>query len=218
VFADIDEVVWRTDLAQDQLQLLAEAGAFAGLAPGRREALWQLRAPRVAGLFSGQPVPESTIRLPPLPKLETLLLDYRRTGVSLDDHPLLHLRSQLQRQRVIQARDLAGMKTGDWVRVAGLVQSRQRPGTASGVVFITLEDETGISNLVLYSRVFEENRRVAQGAMLLCAEGKVELQLTPPRADDRVRESTPVIHVIVEKLTRLDLSRGAIPFGSRDFH
>jgi hypothetical protein len=54
--------------------------------------------------------------------------------------------------------------------------------------------------------------------MLLCAEGKVELQLTPPRADDRVRESTPVIHVIVEKLTRLDLSRGAIPFGSRDFH
>jgi error-prone DNA polymerase len=218
VFSNVDDFVWRTGLAKDHLDLLAEAGAFADISSGRREALWQLRAPRVAGLFSGQSVQEPTIRLPRLQKLETLLLDYRRTGVSLADHPLLHLRPQLDRHRVIQARNLAGMKSGDRVRVAGLVQSRQRPGTASGVVFITLEDETGVSNLVLYSRVFEENRRVAQGAMLLCAEGKVELQLTPARMGDRVRESTPVIHVIVEKLDRLDLARGSIPFGSRDCH
>lgn len=161
---------------------------------------------------------EPAIRLRKLQKLETLLLDYRRTGISLDDHPMLHLRPQLDRHRVIQARDLVGMKSGDRVKVAGLVQSRQRPGTASGVVFITLEDETGVSNLVLYSPVFEENRRVAQGAMLLCAEGTVELQLTAPRVEDRVRESTPVIHVIVEKLQRLELGKGEIPFGSRDFH
>jgi error-prone DNA polymerase len=217
-FTSIDDFVWRTAIAKDQLEALAEAGAFTELLESRREALWQLRAPRVAGLFAGQAVQEPAIRLRKLQKLETLLLDYRRTGVSLNDHPLLHLRPQLERQQVVQARDLVHMKTGDRVRVAGLVQSRQRPGTASGVVFITLEDETGVSNLVLYSRVFEENRRVARGAMLLCAEGKVELQLTAARADDRVRDSTPVIHVIVEKLRRLELGQGEIPFGSRDFH
>jgi error-prone DNA polymerase len=217
-FSSVDDFVWRTGIGKNQLEALAEAGAFTELLESRREALWQLRAPRVAGLFSGQTVKEPAIRLRKLQKLETLLLDYQRTGVSLDDHPLLHLRSQLERQQVTQARDLVHLKTGDRVRVAGLVQSRQRPGTASGIVFITLEDETGISNLVLYSRVFEENRRVAQGAMLLCAEGKVELQLTAARPDDRVRATTPVIHVIVEKLRRLELGQGEIPFGSRDFH
>jgi error-prone DNA polymerase len=217
-FTSIDDFVWRTGLHKDQLEALAEAGAFTELLESRREALWQLRAPRVAGLFAGQTVKEPAIRLRKLQKLETLLLDYRRTGVSLNDHPLLHLRPQLAREQVLQARDLVHMKTGDRVKVAGLVQSRQRPGTASGVVFITLEDETGVSNLVLYSRVFEEHRRVARGAMLLCAEGKVELQLTAARSDDRVRESTPVIHVIVEKLRRLELGQGEIPFGSRDFH
>lgn len=217
-FASLDDFVWRTGVPKGQLEALAEAGAFTELLESRREALWQLRAPRVGGLFSGQAVKEPAIRLRKLQKLETLLLDYRRTGISLDDHPMLHLRPQLDRHRVIQARDLVGMKSGDRVKVAGLVQSRQRPGTASGVVFITLEDETGVSNLVLYSQVFEENRRVAQGAMLLCAEGTVELQLTAPRVEDRVRESTPVIHVIVEKLQRLELRKGEIPFGSRDFH
>ncbi|HEX2878473.1 MAG TPA: error-prone DNA polymerase, partial [Polyangiaceae bacterium] len=217
-FTSVDDFVWRTGLPREQLEALAEAGAFAELLESRREVLWQLRAPRVTGLFAGKTVKEPAIQLRKLQKLETLLLDYRRTGVSLDDHPLLHLRPQLERQQVVQARDLVHMKTGDRVKVAGLVQSRQRPGTASGIVFITLEDETGVSNLVLYSHVFEENRRVARGAMLLCAEGKVELQLTTARADDRVRESTPVIHVIVEKLGRLELGQGEIPFGSRDFH
>jgi error-prone DNA polymerase len=106
---------------------------------------------------------------------------------------------------------------GGRVTVAGLVLSRQRPGTASGVVFITLEDETGIGNLILYSRVFEKFEHVARHATLLLARGKVERQVTPPRPGE-VGAATPVVHLIVQHVERLDVPGQDIESVSRDFH
>lgn len=99
--------------------------------------------------------------------------------------------------------------------VAGLVVTRQRPGTANGVVFITLEDETGPMNLILYSGVFEANYLAARHAAILLAHGKVERHVTPVRSGE-VGTETPVVHVVVEALERLDVP--GIESHSRDFH
>jgi error-prone DNA polymerase len=216
-FSSVDDFVCRTHLPKLHFQALAEAGALVELEAARRQALWQLEAPRVAGLFLGQSPEEPRVTLPPLQELQTLLLDYRHTGLSLDDHPLCHLRPQLSRRGVLVAKDLPHCRPGERVKIAGLVQARQRPATASGVVFITLEDETGVANLILFAHIFEQQRQIAQHAMLLLAVGKVEPQLTRAQ-QGQVGAETPVIHVIVEKLERLELKQGSIPFASRDFH
>jgi error-prone DNA polymerase len=116
---------------------------------------------------------------------------------------------------VVTASELEHVEQGSIVNVAGLVLTRQRPGTASGVVFITLEDETGGMNLVLWSRVFEANYLAARHAVLLFASGKVERQVTPQRPDE-VGKATAIVHVIAERLERLD-SPG-FDSRSRDFH
>jgi error-prone DNA polymerase len=216
-FADLDDFVWRTRIPRNQQEALAEAGAFEGLSPSRRQALWGIRAPRVTGLFTGVAAREATIRLRPMDKVETLMVDYQRTGISIADHPMRHLRTQLAKRKVIPARDLKNIGNGAQVSVAGLVQARQRPGTASGVVFITLEDETGVSNLVLWSSIFERFRPIAQHAMLMLAKGRLELQVTAMKPGE-VGEATPVIHVIVQELERLELPGGTMAVTSRDFH
>jgi error-prone DNA polymerase len=131
------------------------------------------------------------------------------------DHPLSHLRERLRRRRVVTARDLERTPQGRHVSVAGLVLTRQRPGTASGVVFITLEDETGTLNLVLWSRVFEQFYLAARHATLLLARGKVERHVTEPRPGE-VGAATPIIHVIAEHLERIDIP--GVEVSSRDFH
>jgi error-prone DNA polymerase len=214
-FSSLDDVIRRAKLRKVEVEALAEAGAFESLMRGRRHALWKARAPRTEGLFAELDVAEPSVELPTLHAKEQLLLDYARVGLSIDDHPLKHLRAGLERRRVVTAAELAELPQGTLVSVAGLVLTRQRPGTASGVVFITLEDETGTMNLVLYSGIFESFYLVARHAALMLASGKVERQVTLPRPGE-VGAATPVIHVLVEHLERLDVGR--VENRSRDFH
>ncbi len=220
-FSSIDDLLRRARLRKDEIEALAEAGALEPLVRGRRYALWKARAPRTGGLFDKLDVREPQVTLPGLRPAEQLLLDYGRKGLSVDDHPMRHLRARLDKQRVLTAEQLMQAKKGERVTVAGLVTCRQQPGTASGVVFITLEDETGNANLIVYQRVFEQFHLIARHAVLLLAHGEVERQVAPgvpTRAEpaDQSESDIPVVHLIVRDLQRLDGSR--LANASRDFH
>jgi error-prone DNA polymerase len=206
-FTSVRDLAVRAKLAKDDVELLAEAGALAALVPERREALFRARAPRERGLFDGLDIePEEDVGLPPMPKIQQLCLDYGKVGLSVDDHPMRHLRAKLRRNKVLAAADLTPLEHGVTVRVAGLVIGRQRPATASGITFITLEDETGLVNLIVRRDVFSENYAVARHAKILLVLGRLE------------REGA-VIHVLVQRLARLLLPSGhEPPARSRDFH
>jgi error-prone DNA polymerase len=206
-FTSLDDLVRRAGLKKNEIEALAEAGALARLVPERREALWRARAPRAPGLFEGRAIePARDIGLPPLRPVEQLVLDYGRVGLSLSDHPMCHLRDRLRRRRVVRAEDLAYLHDGAHVTVAGLVIGRQRPATASGVTFVTLEDETGVVNLVVQQKTWEEHHLVARHAKMMLVKGRLERQ-------------GEVIHVLVRAMERLDLpSREPLPARSRDFH
>jgi len=203
----VDDVVRRSRLRRDEVERLAEAGAFEGLSEGRREAMWRVRAPREAGLFGATDIePRRRAGLPRLSAREQLSLDYGTTGISIHDHPLRHLRPRLKRRRVQRAEAQTQFRKGQRVTVAGVVLTRQRPATASGVVFLTLEDETGTFNLVLYNHVFERYELVARHASIVLARGKVDRR-------------GPVVHIQVDHLERLDLPSGSeVDVRSRDFH
>ncbi len=147
--------------------------------------------------------------------------DYTRLGFSLKRHPLAFLREDLAREGMVRAADLARLPPGRRVRVAGLVLIRQRPGTASGVIFMTIEDETGIANLIVWPGIFEAHRRVVLGAPLVACTGTLQ------------REGL-VIHIVAERLVdlsprlarlrseaepppRLGAGAAALPIQSRDF-
>src|SRR5262249_42397401 len=134
-----------------------------------------------------------------------------RKKLSVGDHPLSHLRSELARRGVITAAELAETPHGKVVSVAGVVITRQQPGTAKGVVFFTLEDETGFSNLILFRDVFEAELWTALHSTLLLAHGEVERAPLAPGAE------VSVIHVMVRKLERLSVPGRDIPRLSRDF-
>ncbi len=218
-FTSLDDAVVRAALREDEIERLAEAGAFETLLPGRRQALWRARTPRVAGIFAGKSVVEPEVHLPELHANETLLLDYQHKSLSVDDHPMRHFRPRLG-ARVLTAEALKARKKGELVSVAGVVICRQQPGTASGVVFITLEDETGFANLILWSRVFEQFRLPARHATVLLAHGEVERQARPDGSSLVLAENgeTPVIHLIVRSVERLDVPGRDIEQVSRDFH
>jgi error-prone DNA polymerase len=226
-FANVDDVARRCELRKDDVEALAEAGAFESLTPSRRTALWQARLPRTPGLFVEKALLEPAARLSELRAGERLLLDYRHKGLSVGDHPMCHLREKLNVRRVVTAKQLFECQQGQRVEVAGVVTCRQMPATASGVVFITLEDETGFLNLVLWNRVYEEYRLPARHSAILLASGMIERQGRPPGVRvpiardplvDAAADVAPVIHVIVESLLRLDVPGRDIEKVSRDFH
>ncbi|MDB4942506.1 MAG: polymerase [Labilithrix sp.] len=231
-FESLEDLTARAALGKKELVALAESGALDELTGGRREALWKVVAPREKGLFEGIEAEEPRPALKRMTRAEQLVLDYERTGVSVSDHPLRLLRPRLPK-KTLSSRDLLTQKSGARVSVAGLVICRQRPGTASGVVFVTMEDEFGFSNLVLWSRVFEDNRLVATGSRLLMVHGRIE------RSDDKQRAAAPlrqasegeeeapvvttsppqsVIYVIADRLERLDGLLPSMGSMSRDFH
>jgi error-prone DNA polymerase len=206
-FTTLRDLVARAHLKKNDVEALAEAGALSEIVPARREALFRARAPREGGLFEGLDLePDEDVGLPPLPPLTQLALDYGRVGLSIDDHPLAHLREALAGRGVRRAEDLRALRHGTPVTVAGLVIGRQRPGTASGVTFFTLEDETGFVNLIVQAEVFAQGYAVARHARLLVVEGRLERQ-------------GEVIHVLARTLSRLSLPDGQEPpVRSRDFH
>lgn len=206
-FTSLQDLVHRARLRKNEIEALAEAGALAAIVSERREALWRARAPREAGLFEGMSIePDKDVGLRPMPKLTQLALDYGRVGLSLHDHPMAHLRPELARRGVRRAADLRGIADGAVVEVAGLVIGRQRPGTASGVTFVTLEDETGMINLIIQKATFADNYAVGRHAKIMLAQGRVERQ-------------GDVIHVLALGLERLSMPQGEeLPARSRDFH
>ncbi|MCC6645975.1 MAG: error-prone DNA polymerase [Polyangiaceae bacterium] len=203
-FADLDELLRQARLGRRDLDLLAEAGAFAALTPSRRDAMWRARRPDDGALFRALPSREPAPRLPALTPREQLTLDYERVGLSIDDHPMRHLRAALAAPRLVTHRALSTLPHKSLVSVAGLVQSRQRPVTARGVVFVTLEDETGSCNIVLWDRVFERYRLAVTASQALLVRGVLE------------REGETV-HVIAERVARID-GEEDLRIVTRDFH
>ncbi|MEJ2548725.1 MAG: error-prone DNA polymerase, partial [Gemmatimonadota bacterium] len=203
-FRSVEEVVVRSGLGPPELRVLAEAGAFESLWPGRRDALWEvLRNSRGdAGPLARRTV-KTARRLPAMSEFERVLADYRTTGLSPGAHPISFLRAELDRRGILPARALEERSDGQWARVAGLVICRQRPGTAKGVMFITLEDETGFANFVVMPDLREKLRGVLRAPLLLL-EGIVE------------REGA-VINVRVREAEALDLAGRQIRGQSRDF-
>ncbi len=206
------ESLWRASGCSCRaLKRLANADAFRSMGIDRREALWYVRPLRDAPLplFEGAPeVKEPEAPLPRISPMRQVMQDYQSVGLSLKSHPMSFVRGDLDRRGVIAAADLRdqkGFPSGREVTVAGIVLNRQRPGTASGVVFATLEDETGIANLVIWSTTFEQYRRVVRLSTVLLARGKVE------RKDD-------VVHIHAKHLESLDDQMNELTFASRDFH
>ncbi|MBM4106748.1 MAG: hypothetical protein FJ257_10795 [Phycisphaerae bacterium] len=169
------------------MRRLADAEAFASLGLDRSQSLWQVRAlprrrlvlldgARDAPTAAAARAPEAA-PLPAVPRLRRVALDYGATGLSLRDHPLACLRSMLSARGIAACEALADealLDDGERVTVAGLVLCRQRPSTAKGTVFMTLEDETGIANLVIFPKVWERTRRVGRHATVLAATGRLE--------------------------------------------
>ncbi len=200
--------LWRrARIAPAALEVLAKADAFRSMALGRREALWAVKglAPAPLPLFAAmgeeEQGDEPAVALPAMALGEQVSDDYTSLRLSLKAHPLALLRGDVARAGHVPAERLGRMADGKRVKVAGLVLVRQRPGTASGVIFATLEDETGIANIVIWPRVFERFRRTVLTASLMGVEGKLQ------------REGI-VIHVVADRIT--DLSHLLRGLGERD--
>jgi error-prone DNA polymerase len=187
----------RAGVSQRGLELLAEADAFASAGLSRRDALWavkglkgEVKVDSQAPLLAGLPLFEDAVALPAMALPQQVAEDYRTTSLSLKAHPLRFFRPQLERLNVLPAERLKGLRDGRRVSVGGLVLIRQRPGTAKGVVFLTLEDETGVANAVVWKDCFDAHRRTVMSASFLIVHGKVQA------ADG-------VIHVVAESFTDL---------------
>ncbi len=214
-FESLEDLRSRAELSKLEMEALAESGALDPLVdPNRRRAIWAVREPSSGALFEGIARETPPPMLPQLTRTEQLGLDFGRTGLSVSDHPMRALRPTLARS-ILSSRDLESAPNGRKASAAGLVICRQRPGTASGVVFVTMEDEYGFINLVLWARVFERLRRVATSSSLLLAHGEVERAKVPCEPGRAAPQST--IYIIVERLEKLVMSN-AVPSMSRDFH
>ena len=206
-FTSIDDFVSRTGLAEPTLSRLAEAGAFAVLQGRRRDALWAVHglAHTPASALLGSPAEDDTPAFEALDLRESIAWDYRSSAHSPRGHPLATLREALTAQRLPDARTVASMPDGRQVRYAGLVICRQRPGTAAGVVFMTLEDETGFVNVVIWKTVFDAHALIGKTASFLGVTGRIQ------RADG-------VVHLVADTLWPPELGQRPDAVHSRDFH
>ncbi|MGH7829606.1 MAG: error-prone DNA polymerase [Candidatus Binatia bacterium] len=205
-WATLNDFVYRTDLHEGDLTALAETGAFECFGLDRRTALWEVRRlARTKDQSLKLPTREVIPAFDPLSAFEEVAWDYRTTAHSPRRHPLEPFREELKAQGLPDARTVAAMKNGQRVRYAGLVICRQRPGTAGGVVFMTLEDETGFVNVVIWESIFQRYALLARTATLLGITGKLQVE-------------SGVVHVVAEKLwvPKLPLKPASVP--SRDFH
>ncbi|WP_218281482.1 error-prone DNA polymerase [Pseudomonas sp. URMO17WK12:I6] len=206
-FADIADLGERARLDARAQEQLADAGALRGLAGDRHRARWEVAGvQKQLGLFAGLPSQEEpAVELPKPTVGEDLQADYASVGTTLGPHPLALLRGELKARRCRSSRELLMVEHGRPVSVAGLVTGRQRPGTASGVTFVTLEDEFGNVNVVVWRDLAERQRQVLVGSQLLKVDGRWE----------QVGE---VRHLIAGRLSDLSSLLDGIHVRSRDFH
>ena len=172
-FRGIADVIARAEIPKDIAARLAAADAFASFGVDRREAMWRVLDRRTP-LFAGVDTPDESNALPAMTATDAMRADYGSMGLSVGLHPVALIREQLKLRSIRSYLDLEKIPHGSRVRVGGLAVTRQRPGTASGVVFMTLEDEFGHMNLVVFTPVYEKYKRVIRGTALLLAEGEVQ--------------------------------------------
>jgi error-prone DNA polymerase len=205
-FTSLQDFARRTGLDEGSLGALAEAGAFEGLQVDRRAALWDVRRlARTQKESLALPARERQPGFAPLSDFEEVSWDYRRTSHSTRRHPLEPMRAGLIRHGLPDARTVASMQNGAKVRYAGLVICRQRPGTAGGVVFMTLEDETGFVNVVVWENVFQRYSVLAKTVSFLGISGKLQVE-------------DGVVHLVAEELWEPRLALKPASARSRDFH
>lgn len=217
-YASVDEVVRRAGVGRRAIEALAEADGFAGMVLDRRAAMWDakgvendtpplLRLAAQAAAAGDPPLlREPSPALPAEADGQSVVLDYTSTGLTLRQHPVALLRPKLRDLGCRDTRDLKEMRAGQRIKLAGMVLMRQRPGTAKGIVFITVEDEHGTANLVVYTNVGTRDRAALIGARLLVVEARVEREAE--------RAEVPITHLICRKLDdRSDLLSGLIQGG-----
>ncbi|MCY4660856.1 MAG: error-prone DNA polymerase [Acidobacteria bacterium] len=205
-FASLADFGRRTRLDDRVLRRLAEAGAFGALEGRRRAALWEAQGLGAASEASLPVAPaEPRPDFEPLSEFQTIDWDYHFSAHSTRGHPLAPLREALAAQKLPDARTVAELPDGRTVRYAGLVICRQRPGTASGVTFMTLEDETGFVNVVIWKQVFDDYAVLARTASFLGVSGKLQAE-------------SGVVHVVADALWAPEVPTRPPTAGSRDFH
>jgi error-prone DNA polymerase len=205
VFDDVDDLARRAALNRHDMEALAAAGALASLSGHRRRALWDVSGvERLPALLVGSSIEDVAPALEAPSEGESIVADYSSLGLTLGRHPLALLRAKLQRQRMSTALQLRTLPHGRIARVTGLVTGRQRPGTASGVTFVTLEDETGMINVIVWRDLAERQRKELLRSNLLTVVGTLE------------REGD-VVHLIATRLHDQTALLGNLMTRSRDF-
>ena len=191
-FTDLSDLKTRSKIDAGTIRKLAAADTFVSMGRDRRQALWDSRALQDAPdlpLFKDKPAEgtETVFRLPSMPTCEHVIADYQTLRLSLRGHPMAFLRKSMAKQGYRPAAALASMRGGQSIKIAGVVLIRQRPGSAKGVCFITLEDETGVANLVVWPKVMEQFRQPIMQARLIDVQGVIQ-------------RSDGIIHVVVHHL------------------
>jgi error-prone DNA polymerase len=206
-FSNMDDLWQRSSVPVLALERLANADAFRSLSLSRREALWAIRALRdeplplfAAAARHEAPATEMTepaIDLRPMTAGREVVEDYSHLGLTLREHPIAFLRDELAERRIVTCAEVTRASDGRYLTVAGLVLVRQKPGSAKGVMFVTIEDETGNANLVIWPKIFEKNRRTVLSAGMLAVRG-------------RVQREGEVVHLVADRLTDLSARLHAI--------
>jgi error-prone DNA polymerase len=205
-FAHVADLAHRARLDRGDLTALAAAGALASLAGHRHNAVWEVAGvEKLPPILAGSTFEDADPQLPMPTEGQDIVADYRALGLTLGRHPLALLRRQLARRRLVTAADISRAPHGRIARTAGIVIGRQRPDTASGVIFVTLEDETGCTNVIVWRDLSDRQRRELLGSRLMAVYGTVE------------REGE-VVHVLAGRLVDLTPMLGALQTHSRDFH
>ena len=205
-FRDVQDLADRADLDRATLERLGAAGALRGLAGHRHRAQWAVTGvERMPDLFADTRIADDKVMLRPPTAAENVLADYKSTGLTLDTHPLKLLRPQLRARRLRSIAEVQALTHGSPARVAGLVTLRQRPGTASGVTFVTLEDESGWLNLIIWRDLAERQRRVLLESQMLGVVGELQ-------------KAEGVTHVLAHRLEDLSALLAGLDTRSRDFH
>jgi error-prone DNA polymerase len=205
-YTSVSDLALRAQLDAQDLKLLASASALASLSGNRREAMWVAAGSAPSkGLLRAAPIEEQALQLPAPSETEEVLADYRHLGLTLGRHPLTFLRKRLHAMRFMSAEVLNHYDNGRLARGCGIVTVRQRPETAKGTIFITLEDETGNVNVIVWPGLVEEQRREVMGAMLLGVYGQWQT-------------ANNVRHLVAKRLVDLSHLLGELDTRSRNFH
>jgi error-prone DNA polymerase len=219
-FASVEDVRVRGRVPVHAIERLAAADAFRSMKLDRRAALWDARALKAAPdlpLFAAADARDEgaeteTAKLPAMPLSEHVVNDYQTVRLSLKAHPMRFLRGHYAGRGFVTARDLTTVRNGKPVAIAGLVLIRQRPGSAKGVCFITIEDETGVANVVVWPDVFARQRKIVMGARLMAVRGVVQSEEGVIHVVARgLEDDTVLLRMLSEDALPPTLSQGDAP-------